>query len=160
MNEIRIPYKPNKIIFIVAMAFFGICAGFMAYVAATNDRGLTLNRMFEMSTQEATIFYWVIASAASAFVVIGALALINSFLSKREIIISTSSITSPKSGFSKIDVTVNFTDITYMTIQTIQKTQILNIDHSDGRLSIPNTMLSSKQAFEELVSQLQSKMNG
>ncbi len=160
MNEVRIPYKPNKILFILAIGFFGACAGFMGNIAITNDRGLVLNRIFEFSTQGASIFYWVITVIALAFVLVGIIALIKSFTSKREIIISDTSITSPKSGFSKLDITVNFSDVTDVTIQTVQKTKILNIDHLDGRLSIPNSMLPNKQAFEELVSHIQVKLNG
>jgi hypothetical protein len=44
-------------------------------------------------------------------------------------------------------------------MQIIQKNKILNIVHSEGRLLIANSMLPSKQAFEELVLQLQSKVN-
>jgi len=95
-----------------------------------------------------------------AFVLVGVAALIKSFTSKREIIISDTFITSPKSGFSKLDITVKFSDVTNVTMQTVEKTKILNIDYVDGRLSIPNSMLPNKQAFEELVSHIQVKLNG
>lgn len=60
MNEVRIPYMPNKTIFILAIFFFLACAGVMGNVAASNDRGLILNRIIEFSPQGAAIFYWVI----------------------------------------------------------------------------------------------------
>lgn len=160
MNELRIPYKPNKMIFITGIAFSGIGAGLMGYVAATNDRGLILNGILEFSPQGATIFYLVMAAAATAFVLIAFLALAKFAVSEREIVISEFSITAPKSGLSKLDITVNFSDITDISIQTIQKTKILNIDHTGGKLSIPNSMLPSEQAFDGLVSELQSKLNG
>lgn len=160
MNEVRIPYKPNKIIMILAIAFFGACAGFMADIAANNDRGLILNRVIELSPQNATIFYWVIASASMVFVVVGFFALVKSFFTNREIVITETSITSPKSALSKLDVTVNFSDISNVTIQTIQRTRILNIKYSGGKLSILNSMLPNKAAFEELVSQVQARVNG
>ena len=160
MNEVRIPYKPNKTVFLFAVAFFGVCAGVMGNVAITNDKGLLLNRIFEFSPQGATIFYGVIAGASLVFVLVGLLALVKSVTTKREIVISDTSLTSPKSGFSKIDVTVDFSDVTNVALQTVQKTKILNIDHPGGRLSIPNSMLPNKQAFEELVSLLQTRING
>jgi len=49
MTEIRIPYSPNKIVFIGAILFFGICSGAMGYIALTNEQGLILNRIFEFS---------------------------------------------------------------------------------------------------------------
>ncbi len=160
MSEVRIPYKPNKIIFLLAIAFFGVCAGIMGNVAASNDRGLILNGIIEFSPQGATIFYWVISFLALAFVLVGIFALVKSMFSKREIVITNDSITSPKSGFSKQNITVNFSDITGISMQTIQKTKILNIEYPGGKLSIPNSMLPSKASFEELVSQLQKRANG
>ncbi len=160
MNEVRIPYKPNKFMFLLVVAFFGACAGIMGNVAITNDKGLILNRVFEFSPQGATIFYWVITGLSLVFVLVGLLALAKSVTTKREIVISETSLTSPKSIYSKIDVTVNFSDITNVTLQTIQKTKILNIEYLGGKLSIPNSMLPNKQAFEELVSLLQTRVNG
>lgn len=159
MNEVCIPYKPNKTIFLSAVVFFGVCAGVMGNVAITNEKGLILNRIFEFSPQGATLFYWVITGTALMFVLVGLLALAKSVATKRQIVISETSITSPKSGFSKIDVTVNFSDITSVTLQTIQKTEILNIEYLGGKLSIPNSMLPNKQAFEKLISLLQAKVN-
>lgn len=159
MNEICIPYKPNKILFLFVVAFFGACAGIMGNVAVTNDRGLILNGIFEFSPNSATIFYWIITGIALAFVTVGILALAKSVTTKREIVISETSLTSPKSGLSKINVTVSFSDITNVTLQTIQKTRILNIEYPGGKLSIPNSMLPNKQAFEELVSLLQTRIS-
>jgi len=160
MNEVRIPYKPNKNIFLFVVVFFGACAGVMGNVAITNERGLILNRIFEFSSQGATIFYWVITGAALVFVLVGLLALAKAFTSKRQIVISETSLTSPKSGFSNIDVRVNFSDISNVTLQAIQKTEILNIEYLGGKLSIPNNMLPNKQAFERLVSLLNTRVNG
>lgn len=159
MNEIRIPYKPNKIIFIVIITFFAICAYLIGNIASTNDSGIIINRIFEFSIQNTTIFYWIMSGASSLFVVTGVFVLIKSIVSDREIVISETSITSPKSGFSKLDIMVNFSDITNITIQTIQKTKILNIEHTNGKLSIPNNMLPSNQVFEELFLKLNSKIN-
>ena len=159
MSELRIPYKPNKVIFILATSLFGVCAGIMGKVAATNDRGLILNGLLEFSPQGATIFYWVITAAALGFVVAGTLALVNSMFSNREIVVTNDSITSPKNGLSKQNVTVNFSDITGINMRTIQKTKILSIEHVGGKLSIPNSMLPSKASFEDLVSQLEARAN-
>jgi len=159
MNEVRIPYKPNKIIFILTIVFFGVCSVVMVNAAATNNRGLILNRIIEFSPQGATMFYWVIAAAALAFVLFGLLALVKSMKSKREIVITNDSITSPKSGFSKRSITVRFSDIIGIHMQTIQKTKVLKIEYQGGKLSIPNSMLPNKASFEELVSELRARTN-
>jgi len=160
MNEVRIPYTPNRLIFISAILFFGLCAGGMGYVAFTNEQGLILNRIFEFSVEGASIFYWVVSSTSLIFVLAGILVLAKSFTAEREIVISEEHITSPKSGFSKKSIVVKYKDIISITIQTVQKTKIINIVHKGGKLSIPNTMLPNKQAYESLLNQLQSRING
>ena len=145
---------------IFVIVFFGACTFFMGNEAATNEQGLILNGIIEFSTKGATIFYWAIAASSLAFVVLGFLLLIISISSKREIVITEDSITSPKSGLSKQNITVHFSDITGMYIQTVNKTKILNIEHHYGKLSIASSMLPSKTQFDELVSLIQARVNG
>jgi hypothetical protein len=123
MNEIRIPYKVNKIIFILAIVIFGVGAVYMGDIAITNSRGLIVNRILEFSTQGATIIYWVMAGVSSAIAIVGGFGLIKSFVSKREIVISSNSITSPKNGFSKIDVTVNFQILQRLLCKSFKRTK-------------------------------------
>ncbi len=160
MNELKIPYTPKKLVFIGAIMFFGICSGAMGYVAFTNEQELILSKIFEFSVQGATIFYWVISSVSFIFVVIGFLALVKSFISKREIVLSNEYITSPKSGLSNKYVTVKYKNILSIAIQKVQKTKTIIIEHKDGKLSIPNIMLPNKQAYESILNQLQRRING
>ncbi|NLD98690.1 MAG: hypothetical protein GX640_02355 [Fibrobacter sp.] len=158
MNDIHISYRPNKIIFLFATLFFGLCCWGMSYAALTNDKGLILNGIITLSVQNATIFYWCFSALAAGFVVCGIVLLVLSFVSKNEIVISSDCLIAPKNSFSKKMITVNFKDINGVEIQAIQKTRILNIYHVDGRLSIADSMLPGKKHFEELVSILQSNV--
>ncbi|MEM7281096.1 MAG: hypothetical protein AAF438_05670 [Pseudomonadota bacterium] len=160
MSEIRFRYKPKLTIFILAVVFFGVCAGLMARAAIINDRGLVLNRIIDMSTQSATIFYWVITAASLGFVVMGLAALLKSRSSNREIILTDSSITAPKNLFSKVDLTVSFDSVTDFHVQSISKTRLLNIEYVGGKLSIPDNMLPSKSEFDELLAQFKLRLNG
>jgi hypothetical protein len=159
MDEIRLPYKPNKTIFVMVVLFFGLCAAVLANVALANDRGLVLARVIELSPQNATIFYWALTGAAVLFVLLGIITLVKSITSNREIVITENTITLPKHNFSKIDVSVKLSDITNLTMQNIQGTKILNIEYLGGKISVSNRMLPNKQAFEGLVSQLQARTN-
>ena len=159
MNEVRIPYKPNTILFIFVILFFGACAGIAGNEAISNDRGLILNGI-NLSPQQATLFYWFIAGSSLLFVLAAVVTLVKGIGSNREIVISDHSITSPKNGLSNTDITVYFCDITNMRIVTVQTTKILTIDYSGGKsLSIPNSVLPNKQAFEELILQVQTRVN-
>ena len=159
MTEVRFPYKPNAMIFFLAIGFFGVCAGILGAVAISNDKGLVINRLIEMSPESATNFYWVITVLSVALVLLGLAGLVKSISSNREIVLTENSITAPKNLFSKTDVSIEFANITGIDVQTIQKTKLLNISHLNGKLSIPNNMLPDKEAFENLVSQFTSRVN-
>lgn len=160
MNEVRFPYKPNVIVFIFVAVFFGACAAMLGNVAITNDRGLILNRIFEFSTGGATIFYWVLAVCSAAFVVLAITALISGLSAKKEIVLTETGIFVPKSGISKKVVTLEYSEISDLTMQTVQKQRFFNIIHEGGKLSIPQGMLPNKDDFDELVELVASKVNG
>lgn len=160
MNEVRFSYKPNIYIFILTtLLFIGFTAG-LAYVAKTNEQGLILNRIIEFSVEGATIFYWCLASASAIFVLFGALLIIGGFTSKKEIILSGNSITAPKSGISKKTLTIHYSEVSDINIESVQKQNFLNIVHSNGKLTIPQSMLSSKHAFEELTEFIEKHVKG
>lgn len=159
MREVRFDYKLRAKIFLMAVAFFGVGAGVMANVAATNKQGLIINRIIDFSPQSATMVYWLVAAVSLAFVILAVYLMANGMLTKRVIVITDDSITSPKSGLSNQYITIRFSDIIDINIQTIQKSKIIIIDHPGGRLSISNSMLPNNASFEKLVYQLQARMN-
>jgi Na+-transporting methylmalonyl-CoA/oxaloacetate decarboxylase gamma subunit len=156
-GEIRIPYRPKIIIFLLGIVLFGYGSVHMVSLAATNERGLILNRIIELSPQGATIFYWVISVVGIVFSALAILAILISIFSKREIVITDNEITSPKSAVSRKDITVKFSDIEEIKLQSIQSTKILTIKHASGKLSISSSMLPSTTHFEKLVLLLSSK---
>ena len=81
MNDIHISYRPNKIIFLFATLFFGLCCWGMSYAALTNDKGLILNGIITLSVQNATIFSGASLSCAG-FVVCGIVLLVLGFFKK------------------------------------------------------------------------------
>lgn len=160
MNEVRIPYKPNPLIFLFATLFFGAAAGGMSYAAITNDRGLILNGIISLSEQGATRFYWGVAGTALAFVITGLAVLIRGMSSPKEICISDTKISAPKSAFSNTCEVITYMNITNVSVQTIQGTRLLHIDHQGGRLSIPGSMLPTKRALDDLETDLKNRIQG
>ena len=152
MNDVRFPYKPKSFVLLLSSTFFVACASISGYIALTNDRGLILNNIFEFSTEGATIFYWCLTATSCVFVIIGAIALYSGLTTKKEIVLTDNKIMSPKSGISNKIVSILYSEITDVNIQSVQKQRFLNILHSGGTLSIPQSMLTNKQAFEELTS--------
>jgi len=158
VDEIRIPYKPNIIVFLFVIVFFGICGATLFYVAKTNDRGLVINHLIELSATGASYFYGVLALASSLFVLLGIIVIGRGITSKREVIVGASAISAPKSGISQRMVTVAFGDISSMNVQKVQRTRILNINYNGGRLSIPNNMVPGKTGFDDLVKLISERL--
>ncbi len=160
MKAIRIPYKPDKMIFLLIVIAFSVCAGILGRVALTNKRGLVINHFFELSPTSASWFYGVLFSLALAFVLVGLMALVKSFFSKKVIVITETKLSSPRSFFSNHIVSVNFSQITAMDLRTIQRNKILHIEYNGGKLSIPQNMLPNQQAFKQLVSLIEARLPG
>ncbi len=160
MDNVKFEYKPNVVVISLSTLFFVACASGLGKIALTNDRGLLLNRIIELSTEGATILYWCLAVVSGVFVIIGAFALLSNLTTKKEIVLTKSEILSPKSGISKKIVAIMYSQITDVNIQSVQKQRFLNIVYPKGKLSIPQSMLANEQAFEELTSLVVDKVNG
>lgn len=160
MANVVFPYKPKTLIFVVSIVFFLICALFLGNIALSNDRGLVLNRIFEFSTQGATIFYWCLTAASGVFVVVGTIALYSGLKTRKEIVLTDDKILAPKSGMSNKIISVMYSEITDLNIQSVQKQRFLNIIHPGGKLTIPQSMLANKQAFDELTTLMTAKVAG
>ncbi len=150
MEEIRIPYKAKKLTFILCILMFGVCAIGLTKMALSNDRGLILNGIVEFSTEGATIFYLCIAVVPALLVVMGILGIYFSVTSKKEVVLKETSISSPKSLYSKKIITVNFSDVTDYSIQSVQNQTYLFIFFQEGKLTIPQSLLPNKAEFKKL----------
>jgi len=145
--------------FLIAILFFTGCTLVLGNVALSNDRGLILNRIIELSKENATIFYWCVTAGSGLLVATGLLGLISGLTSKKEIVLSENGISAPRSGISKKIISVKYSDITELTMQAVQKQRFLNIIHPGGKLTIPQSMLPNKQAFEDLVKIVSKRTN-
>ena len=165
MNEVRFPYKPSKVPYIIGILLYGACTSIAGNEAISNngfiiDRGFILESL-NLSSQEATLFYGVIAGGSLLLVLKVAFFLVKlTTISNREIVISNDSITLPKSVDSDINITVYFCEITNITLEAIHGTIFITINYSGGKkLIIGEGLLPNKQSFEELYLQLLSRTN-
>lgn len=160
MHEVKFPYKPNIATFTMSLMFLCGLTIYVGYIASTNTQGLILNRIIELSANHATIFYWSISVASGLLTLLGAITFIAALKYKKEIIVSGNTIIAPKSGISKKIITFDLNEVTDVYIQTIHKQKILNIVHPANKLSIPQSILPGKKAFEELTELIMSKVKG
>jgi hypothetical protein len=152
MKEILLeyPYKAKPASMLAGIAFFGACAVVGVSLAVTNDRGLILNGIFRFSANGATIFYWCLAAASMLFVLVAILALTMNLTTPRFVRLTSSELSFPPYGFARQPVVIALSDITQVTIQTIQRHQFLNIHHRNGKSTLSKSMLPNSDAFEKL----------
>ncbi len=143
---------------VIGLLIFGGATFFMAKDALTNDRGLTINNIIELSANGATIFYWVVALIC--FLVVLMFLLIAVFSSNNRVITLTEqAIIAPKSGISKKILTIPYIDITELKTQQVGSNRLLTITHSEENLIIPQSMLPNKAAFKEMYELLRERTN-
>lgn len=159
MSEIiEYPYKakPWKMLFAIL-----VCAAItvgVGHIAATNDRGLIINRIFTFSVEGATIFYWCLAVVLGLFTLGGVLAVIAGLRNPMTVRLSDDEISAPKNGFSKKPTIISLSDIKEIKIQDIYKQRIMLIVHRAGKLGIAESMLPDSKAFQKLYDGLAGKL--
>jgi len=151
MEPLTYPYKPKVIKTIVISIFLGALAAFMGYTAITNDQGLILNGVIRMGPMGASIFFWVLTLIMVFGLAAATLGLIKGRNSEKQIVLTDTTISAPKSALNDQVVTVSYDDILNLTTQNVNGQHFVNIHHPGGKLVIPHAMLPNKATFDELV---------
>ena len=149
-EQLEFPYKANAWTMLAGMAFFGACAAGMASAALNNDRGLLLNGIIEFTPDGATRFYGAIAIVSALFVVGAIMMLVLSFTSPGSVRLTAAELYAPGTGFGRKPKAIPLHEIVDIGVQTIQRQRFMNVYHRGGKLSLAQSMLPSKEAFEEL----------
>ena len=153
-------YRPGwKALFLCAV-FFGACAAVLGAVAATNERGLIINRIFEFGSDDATIVYWVLCVCSIGFVAAIALLAVHRALVHQRIVIGSTAIRLPKSRWSSKEKEIAYQDIETLSLTSTSGYQFLHITHAGGKETINSALLPSKAAFFEVYELLDGKMPG
>ena len=61
-------YRPKWTMIVFCALCFGACAVILGAKASGNDRGLSVSGIIELSTDVATVFYWVLTVLSVGFV--------------------------------------------------------------------------------------------
>ncbi|AEG92493.1 hypothetical protein [Ramlibacter tataouinensis] len=158
MQTLKHPYRPKPWTMALASAFFGAIAFFMGREAMLNDRGLVINRLIHLGPDGATLFYWCIAATGAAFVAVGVPAFIMGLVSSHHVTVTATEISAPRFGFSRAATVVKLADVRHVTLQAVQKQRFLNVIHANGKLTITESFLPNRAAFEELCSAIASRV--
>ena len=150
MPALTYDYKPKLWIMLLVVAFFGACALIIGNVALTNDRGLSINRIFNLSQGSATAVYWALALVSVGFVVAGVLGLVKSIGKPKQIVLDDTTLHAPKSAISATVISIPYTEIVGVSDQVIQKQVFLAVTGRNAKVTIAQSALSSKDQFAEM----------
>lgn len=160
MKIIDHPYKPKAWAMALASLFFAAVAAMLVHEAMTNDRGLVLNGLLHFSERGATNFYWCMAALSGLFVAVGVPAFFISLTSSHRLVLRDTSVSAPKYGFSRQPTVVPIASITGLEFQEIHRQRMLHIRHKAGRLTIMQSWLPDKAAFDGFVAALSAAVQG
>ncbi len=143
-------YQPKWISILFLFFFIGLLTLGLGYMALWNDRGLVINGIIELSTQNATILYWVLTALCAAGVLLSVLLAAKRLAIKHRIALTASSIIVPKSSWSVDETDIPYQNIREISMSEVHKQKFLHLHQQDGKYSIVASMLPSRKDFEEL----------
>jgi hypothetical protein len=147
-------YRPKWTIIILTALFFGTCAFVLGASANSNDRGVIINGIIELSADSATVFYWVLAGLSIGFVVVAGLLAMMRLTVHQRIALSETSITIPRSRWSSEEVEVPFGDIIELSASEVSGHRFLKIVYNGGKFTLAASMLSRKEDFNDICAAL------
>jgi len=155
-ERVEIAYGPSAGKLVLGVLFFGCVAAFMAHAARTNDRGLILGGLIELSTPWATVFYWVISAAGVAFVLL-MLLLVPRCLVRRHIVLEKDAITIPSRTPSRRVYRIARGDIRDVSVRQYRHLRYVKIYHAGGVRPINSTWLPHEWDLDVILEWLRAR---
>lgn len=124
-------------------------AVFMAHLGMTNDRGLILFHAIELDIENAKIFYWCMAAILGLSAGACLVAVITQLNAGDATVlrIADDGFTIPVGFFEKRMEFVRYTDITKLTMMSVQGQNYLIIKHMGGKISLQQQSMENADAF-------------
>ncbi len=137
---------------------FGLAAIFFAVRANSNDCGLIINRVIELSENGATIFYWVFCFLSLCFVAITIALTFHRLKFRQRIALTAAGIIVPTSRWSAGEKLIEYKNISALSESNVSGQTFLNLFHSDGKYIINRSMLPSKKLYREIIELLEQRI--
>jgi hypothetical protein len=151
-------YRPKWTMIVFCAAFFGLGAGVLGFKAASNDRGLIINRVIQLGPDGATVFFWVLTACSVGFVVVSACLAYHRLNFRQRLAFGPSALVVPVSRWSREEKEIAYQDILGLSEATISGQRFLYVTHPGGKYTITASMLPSKAAFSEVCELLAARV--
>jgi hypothetical protein len=151
-------YQPRWGIIIAAAVFFTACGLLIRSEAASNDRGLVINGIIELSRERATIFYWVLSWMSFAFVALAAVMLVVRILNPQKVVLSSDGVYAPRWAWSRQPTFIRYADVISMSTYSVSGQEFLKVVHARGKHNLAASMFKSKSSFEDFREELARRL--
>lgn len=159
METLKYAYKPKVTTMILGVIFFGVCSAVLYNEAATNDRGIIIDRIITLDAWQATIFFWGLCGASVVMTLGALLGIVKGMISTHNLVMDDLTIRFPKSGLSDVLVTIPYRDISDMTMVQMRSQRWLRIAYSGKKVNLNRSMLPNNAAFDRVCTVLAERVH-
>ncbi len=147
-------YRPRIRTLLLAIVFFGLGALFLVHLGETNAQGLLIDGAIELSPENATRFYYVMAALAGVFVVLGSLGIAELVFSPEKPVLrlTPDEIIIPPFLFRREARIIRYRDITKLSWQRVGTQKIMTIRHGDRkRADLNSAWFANEASYQQVV---------
>lgn len=160
MNIKKFKYKPRLGLFLICFATFLAMSILILYIAQQPVRSHSIGRLMVRMNLDAALILNILGWIGIAFSAAAAYAVYwTKTLGERHVEIGAGRIRAPASNLSANIVEVPFSEIQNVSVQKIQSSRIITVQHAKGKMRFTNMMFPEKGAFDELISALNDISN-
>ena len=142
---------------LLAAVFFLVATIVLIYAGATNDRGLILNRIFEMDAQGATTFFYVLAGLSAAMTAGGVFGLVMSAREPKFVVLDDTGVAFP-GNLGQKPVRIAYSAINGLQPGGAYRQRWLYVLHTGGRHAIMGSMLADTAQLDQIAALLAARM--
>lgn len=141
-------YTTKKLGMFISLIFMGAFTYFFWVKMKDPSYSLVIHHIIKLSPSNTQIFNFFGFLLLFCMTIAGFFVIL--FRKERHLIITTNSIRLVKNGLSSIETEIPFSTIKSLQLHKIYTQRFLSIVHTNGKLTIVQSALPSKQAFEEI----------
>lgn len=160
MDARRFVYRPRWALLIGCLAVLTLMSIGVLFMATEPARSHGLGRLLVKLNLDAKLIIKSVGWVGLAFCAAGAYGLyVMQTYGERFVEIASGRIRAPVSGYSAKVMDLPFAEIQQVSLQKVQSTKIIHIQHPSGTLRLANVMFPEKGAFDELINILKTETN-
>ncbi len=148
-DTLEYSYKVNVKKMVLLIPVIAGLAVFMAHLGMTNDRGLILFHAIELDVENAKIFYWCMSAILGLSAGACLVAVITQLNAGDATVlrIADDGFTIPVGFFEKRMKFVRYSDVTKLTMMSVQGQNYMVIRHMGGKISLQQQSMENRDAY-------------